>query len=295
MYFDTSSPFTSLGPVAYSALGGALDKDAVTHVPCGGKVELSDISRCDAESVPQRVLALKYVAQGTEIYRYAGRVHKVQAGSFLLLPPGHHGEVSMDRAAGNAVGMCVYLRAAHFPQEGNTVPDEPLVFPASASALGRKLASGHAQLHSRPPDGQRIAQALLDAIEDRIEAFSADALRAIAAFTSVKASTRYENFRRTSEALSYLHDNCDRVVSLAELASACGLSQFQLARLFADRFGEPPSTYHRRLRLRLARREIAEDRLSCSEAAYRYGFTDPAHFSRAHRKTFGFSPSQAAG
>lgn len=275
----------------FSVLEGALDADCKTTVSSGGKVELSSLGKGEAESVTQDVVALKYVAQGLEIYRYANRVHRVEQGSFLLLPPGHGGEAAVDHTQGEAHGMCVYLRKSDFAMGLSGATEEPIVFPASASRLGGILSHGHRTLYRCPANGQAVAQKMLDRIDREIEFFTAEALQKIASLPSVKKSTRYENFRRANLARAFLHANTRRVVSLAELSSACRLSQFQLVRIFTELFGCPPSTYHRQLRLAQARKELEQGVTSCSEAAYRFGFGDPGHFSRAFSKAYGVPPS----
>jgi AraC family transcriptional regulator len=68
------------------------------------------------------------------------------------------------------------------------------------------------------------------------------------------------------------------------------MSRFQLLRYFRDCFGAPPATYHRQLRLRLAREAVERSGLSWADAAHRFGFSDGSSLSHAFRRTFGEAP-----
>lgn len=272
-----------------------LHADTKTVVPPAGKVELSVVERGSAESVPQQVMALKYVAAGTELYRYAGRTHRVAANSFLVLPEGHHGEATLDRRDGMAVGMCVYLpasHAVHLPPAGAL--EAPVVFPARCSALGQVLAGTHRAMLAQPLRRATHARALLQALEAELEPFLAEASAALDSFAEVKQATRIEQLRRVNLARHHLHEVTGRSVPLGELARVAGVSRFQLARLFSSLFGEPPAAYHRRIRLEAARAELQRQTGSCLQIAHRYGFADTAHFSRAFKQQFGTPPSSAA-
>jgi AraC-like DNA-binding protein len=117
-----------------------------------------------------------------------------------------------------------------------------------------------------------------------------ETLRMIAGIDAQKPSTRYETMRRLNVARGYLHEVTDRPVELAELAKVSGISRFQLLRNFRDVFGAPPAAYHRNLRLCLAKEQVESRRLTCSQAAHRFGFADCSSFSHAYRRVFGEPP-----
>lgn len=276
----------------FGALAGDLHPSMARPVGKSGRVEVSAIRAGCADSPARATTSIKFVAAGCEIYRYAGRTHRVSAGMFLLLPEGHAGEAATDRGAGVTLGMCVFL-----PGEG-VAPSplaEPLIFSADASTLGRLLADAHRALFRAPRDAPALAERLLACISARLEPLVVDTVRVLDGLSAAKPSTRYETLRRLNLARAYLHAIDDRPVELAELAREAGVSRFQLARNFGDCFGLPPAAYHRRLRLERAREQIRHRRLTCSQAALRYGFSDAAHFSHAFASAFGHPPSAALG
>lgn len=82
-----------------------------------------------------------------------------------------------------------------------------------------------------------------------------------------------------------------RAASLAELASLCGVSRFQLLRGFARATGITPHAYAVQQRLLTVRRLLAVG-VAPSEAALEAGFADQSHMTRAFGRQFGVTPSR---
>ncbi|MEU8194275.1 AraC family transcriptional regulator [Microbispora amethystogenes] len=85
-------------------------------------------------------------------------------------------------------------------------------------------------------------------------------------------------------------------VTADDLAALTGRSRFAVYRAFRSVYGMPPSDYQRLLRLRTARRLIAEGR-ALGEAAAVAGFADQSHLNRWFVRCYGISPGEyrAAG
>jgi acetamidase/formamidase/AraC-like DNA-binding protein len=137
-----------------------------------------------------------------------------------------------------------------------------------------------------------LPTALADSVEIAVVELLQGALVAQEA-TSAEgpADRRRSAFQRLAHRIeAHLHDPA---YSIADLARAEGLSVRAVQKLFEvqnEAFGH----YLRRHRLEGATRELI-DPLHASalvaEIAYRWGFPDPAHFSRAFRKQYGVTPS----
>ncbi|WP_027366413.1 AraC family transcriptional regulator [Desulfocurvibacter africanus] len=84
---------------------------------------------------------------------------------------------------------------------------------------------------------------------------------------------------------------CDRDVTLDELAQAARVSPSALVRGFARRFGLTPHAYLVRARLKRARM-LLDQGVPQSEAAATTGFFDQSHFANAFRKYYGLSPGR---
>ncbi len=100
--------------------------------------------------------------------------------------------------------------------------------------------------------------------------------------------------RIAERACSLLLERPTEQIGAAELAAAAGCSRYVLYRAFRATYGLAPSDYHRQLRLRQARRLIA-DGYSLAEAASLAGFADQAHFTRWFSRTYGITPATYRG
>lgn len=94
-----------------------------------------------------------------------------------------------------------------------------------------------------------------------------------------------------TRAKQWIEAEPDAATSLSALAAACDMSRFQLIRGFVRETGTTPHAYRIQLRVRLARRFLAERR-SVAEAALLSGFADQSHLTRAFVRQFGVTPAR---
>jgi len=99
--------------------------------------------------------------------------------------------------------------------------------------------------------------------------------------------------QHVKRALAYLRTNMAQKVTLADLATACEISQRALLKQFQRFLGVSPIAHLRHMRLATARAELqqAERAVSISEVASRCGLTHLARFASDYRKAFGELPS----
>ncbi len=98
--------------------------------------------------------------------------------------------------------------------------------------------------------------------------------------------------RRIAERVrGHLHDAPLAEVTADDLASLTGRSRFAVYRAFRSVYGMAPSDYQRLLRLRTARRLIAEGR-ALGQAAAEAGFADQSHLARWFVRCYGMSPGE---
>lgn len=81
-------------------------------------------------------------------------------------------------------------------------------------------------------------------------------------------------------------------LSVEEVASACAISRSQLHRKIKFLTGLSTTALLTKLRLDLSVQDLQQSDLTISEISYKYGYSDPANFSRLFRKQFGQSPSE---
>ena len=79
--------------------------------------------------------------------------------------------------------------------------------------------------------------------------------------------------------------------TIAELARHAGVSRRSFTAQFHRVYGVSASEYLRTSRLKSAREALVHQGLSVTEAAYAVGYANPANFSTAFRRHFGYVPS----
>jgi AraC-like DNA-binding protein len=91
---------------------------------------------------------------------------------------------------------------------------------------------------------------------------------------------------------AYFRDHADRAVRLEDAAAAAGCSARALQRAFRRFRGTSPHAALRRVRLELARAELASGAAGAAAVARRYGFTNAGRFAAAYAGRFGELPSE---
>lgn len=108
----------------------------------------------------------------------------------------------------------------------------------------------------------------------------------------MKNKNQAEYSARVDRVIDYLRNNLDRPVKLEELARVACFSEFHFHRIFGAVTGETLNGFTNRLRLEKAARLLRYSDQSLIELAFNCGFSSPATFARAFRKSFGGTPSQ---
>ncbi|MFT8643245.1 GlxA family transcriptional regulator [Gluconacetobacter sp.] len=93
-------------------------------------------------------------------------------------------------------------------------------------------------------------------------------------------------------AVQLMESRIDQKLSVGEIASAAGLSERQLERLFRAHTGATPAAYLAAARLERARRLLRQTSMSVTDVGIACGFMSLTHFSTAFRNRFGYAPRQ---
>src|SRR4051794_34764426 len=250
----------------------------------GGKLVLSRL-KPGRSVIGASAPSLKLVLDGEEHYTVDGRTLAVGPGQFLYLDAGSHC-IGTNRA--ETTGLCLMIPAGGQPGGEGIAGHDPvfgraLVLSTRASAMGRALDAYGRQIARDPQLGAALAAELIDKVAFAIAEPLAQSRAAIAGLKAAKPATRRELYRRLERARGFLHEHDDRSVTLQEMASIAGLSQFHLARYFRDAFGEAPIAYHRTLRLKRAAELLAGGGCTVAEVAEATGYSDQVALSHAFR------------
>lgn len=105
---------------------------------------------------------------------------------------------------------------------------------------------------------------------------------------SAAAATRHGLAAAAEYAKTRLHEP----LAVADLARVACMSESAFYRAFRNEFGQTPLGYLTELRVRRARRLLADPRRTVGEVALAVGFTNVSHFIRVFRAHVGRTPKQ---
>jgi len=275
----------------FSIMSQHVDRAHHSQVASAGKLVLSRLpagqGRISADGP-----SLKLILEGEMRYEFDGRAVVVRAGQYLYLDAGSSCLVTN---RGAAVGLCIGVPTLNLADGRETedghdpVLGRSLVLSTRASAMGRTLENYGRRIANDPALGDALAGDMVATVEYAIAEPLGESRAAIDALKAAKPATRHELYRRLERARGFLHDHDDRNVTLGEMASVAGLSQFHLARYFKAAFGRAPISYHRDLRLMRAA-ELLREGHSVASAAEATGYSDQVALSHAFRRRYGAPP-----
>ena len=91
-------------------------------------------------------------------------------------------------------------------------------------------------------------------------------------------------------AMNYLCENMSGDVTIASLATRCGMSVSRLSHVFREQVGRPPHQFLELQRITYARQLLEVTKESVANIADEVGFPDQFHFSRRFKHFTGVSP-----
>ncbi|OUJ03035.1 helix-turn-helix transcriptional regulator [Acetobacter cibinongensis] len=225
-------------------------------------------------------------AQRHRIARYHGIA---EPGSIMIIPPGeaHTGEALQSDLGWD---YCAFYPTAQFinalatdvlPGAGNLDFGLDLLRKNTALADGLLQAS---LLASQSQDALERQCAVYDALGTIIARYGERTGR------SVKVASRPANIRK---AQAFLADKFHGRLSIDDVASAVGLSQYHLMRSFRAATGLSVHQYLTQVRLSHAKVLLAKG-ISAAQTATTVGFYDQSHLINQFRRYFGVTPKQYA-
>ncbi|MCV9937050.1 AraC family transcriptional regulator [Boseaceae bacterium BT-24-1] len=237
--------------------------------------------RYDRHTHDGYVIAL--ITEGCERVRVGRQEVLAPAGSVLVVNPEewHDGEAGAEQgwayrtfypSVALLSDIAAELGQPHLPLFPQALLDDP--------ELARLLAAAHAE--STSPEATRAEASLLTALR-RLILQHGDADRPAEPLDRSGSQRRFSRYEQVIE--ERLADEID----LQGLATAAGVTRFQVIRDFKKLTGSTPATFIRDRRLRRANRLIQQG-ASLADAAFAAGFADQSHLSRSFRAVHGITP-----
>jgi AraC-like DNA-binding protein len=148
--------------------------------------------------------------------------------------------------------------------------------------LGLALRRAHAPLMDGA-SGPRAEDGLMDGLRALVLQHGAAANR--------EPAVRERDLAVVQRARDYMNERFAQPVRLSTVAELCGLSPFQLIRVFRRVVGVPPYAYVVQLRVNRAQTLLCQGS-SVADVAYTCGFSDQSHLTRTFKKALGVPPGQ---
>jgi len=201
----------------------------------------------------------------------------IPKGSIFFLPAGHACEVGLRGALDT---LHIYLRA-NLVSVYNVTPllvERDVVIQHLAQAVEQAVCENvsNSDLFIDP-----IARALAN----RISAIS----RSSEPWRVQTAGLPDYELRRLND---FIEANLEGEITLAAMASACGIGTKSFVRAFAATTGKSPYQYVIAARVERAKRLIEQDQEGLAEIALRCGFSHQEHLTRAFRRLTGQTPGR---
>ena len=255
---------------------------ALTRLSAGGQA----IS-LDSPSHAGLPIALLPIEDGTVLRN--GSAHRiVPVGHLLLLPRSGDWSLVFQRDL-RAIVLSVTSEALHGRITAKPRTSEPQVIaPGGFADVFSRMLDATARTLETLDDGEwaAIAQSLVDLLLTLV--YRRPAPRA----DGTPSATQAAILHRICQTIERRLD--DPELSPSRVALSEGISERYLQKLF-EGAGDNFTHYVRERRLQRAWADLsnpAEARQSISEIAFRFGFSDSAHFSRTFRQRFGLSPRE---
>jgi AraC-like DNA-binding protein len=112
------------------------------------------------------------------------------------------------------------------------------------------------------------------------------------AFSPAQRTSRFHNLDAT---LTYLRENIDKPLTLAQMAAHAELSVSHFSHLFKEQTGYSPMDYFIHLKMQHACTLLSLTRKTIREISFSIGYDDPYYFSRIFKRVIGSAPSSYRG
>jgi len=94
------------------------------------------------------------------------------------------------------------------------------------------------------------------------------------------------------QCIHYMKNNLENRITLEDIATAVGYSSSHLTTLFSQKTSYSPIVYYNQLRIQRACSFLQFSELKIKEIAFRLGYYDPFHFSKAFHKEMRITPKE---
>lgn len=232
---------------------------------------------------------LAVFARGAQRNRVCRKTGVAAAGTVMII---HPGEVHTGEAVERDLG---WDYSAFYPSETLVNAIAETLLPGSG-----QINFGREVMHHAPLMAKGLLQSASvltysqDAMEKECALFQLlSALITRYGQRTTRSGTMSQARADVRHAVEYLQEHYNQPVSVLDVASAAGLSEFHFMRLFQNTTGLSVHRFLTQIRLTRAKSLLSLG-VSAAQTALDVGFFDQSHFSRTFRTHFGVTPGAYA-
>ncbi len=226
------------------------------------------------------------VENGISDFYYSGKSEKIGNGSLVIINPGDVHSCNPEKGSKWSYKM-MYIDTSWLRALQSDIIN---TFPYELSPLGVH--------HLTRPDIYRRFKALFSLLTNTTEnrllldqelfGFFGDIFSLGRSIETPSEKTANLALHRARD---FIADQCDKNITIDEIASVAGLSSFYLIRQFRKIFGITPHAYQISIRINKAK-YLLRSGMDISTVAIRLGFTDQSHFHRNFKRMVAATPKQ---
>jgi AraC family transcriptional regulator len=281
---------------------------SVTHVRKEGIFNLSSVAELE-HTCGSFGFGIKYVTKGTERYRIEDKLYTVNEANFLLVNGNKTTKVEIDSKT-QVKGLCIHLSQelideviAFYIAPNTAFSDTSLSqffysdeflesqYSAHGTLLGKQLLQLDRAIQTKNLFDDQIGSEIFYDLAIAMVKDQTPVFKQLQNIKSVKSETKKDLYRRVLKGKEFIDAHFESELTIEQIASHAGMSEFHFYRLFKQIVGLSPYQYILKIRL-VKSYQLLTLGYSVSEVAFATGFSSIFTFSKSFKKMYRVSPSQ---
>ena len=259
--------------------------------------------------VPFSRFSIKYVGEGSEIYRINGNRYDVRSGEYLLANRFAEGNIEIESKS-QVSGICIDILpevisdvVSSFRRPDTLIPDHELdvffnstqfpenLYKSGSTEVGKMMKQLDLTLKDNPMNRYSFNNEFYYTLAEKVIEDHVPVYKQLQNLSDHKLTTGKELLRKVYQGKNLIDEFYKTGLDMSQVARECCMSEYHYYRIFKKVMGISPYQYLIKKRLDFALEQMRDGGASVSRIAEEVGFSDLAAFSKAFKKQFGLAPS----